>query len=141
MQKLQQPQGRAYAFFQSPCTRERIVQALANMKAEPEMKLPRALGLEVVPLAKVCHGHPIVSEDAERPLLGLAILWQEKKANFFMKAVLAGQTDRQVAGIVGDIFNLLYSCTEILGPENKPVADVYFRYGNAYVSKLSLDRM
>ena len=138
MQKLQQP-GRAYAFFHSPCTRERIIQALDRMKAEPETKLPNALGLHVVPLAEVCHGHPVVSEDVEKPLLALALQWQEKKANFFMKTALEGQTDKQVAGIMGDIFNLLYSCTEILGPGRVPIADIYYRIGSGYVSKLEMD--
>lgn len=144
MQKLQRPPGRAYAFFQSPCTTQRIQRALDTMKAHPDMNIPQAMEMvadRIRPLKRVTRENaPVRPVALGGPLLEIAATWARKGANYAVESSLPEATSQETAGVLGDVFNLLYSCSPVLGRAVKPIVGIFFRNGDgAYVSKLSAD--
>lgn len=132
--------GRAYGFFWSQSSGKRIREALRNMKAEPEVKIPEKMDFSLHHLNEVVAGLSGIGKYEGHKLLLIAREWKGKKANYMLKSILPEATNRETADILGDVFNLMYSCTEILGPQNKPIADIYFRLENGiYVSKNQVD--
>lgn len=144
--------GRAYCFFRSSedvsgkgrePAKARIMQALANMKADPEARIPQSVNFSVYNLDELIPKLSLLGCDGKKtPLTVLAEEWQKKEADYLLKVVLPLATNRETADLAGDILNLVYSCTEILYIDSKeiPVTDIYFKQENgAYVSKLQIE--
>ena len=130
-------EGKAYAFFKSHSPGKRIRQALENMKADPEARIPSGMQFSLHVMIRT---EDNLWEADKNELAAAAQKMRKKGANYLLKSVLADATNRETADILGDIFNLIYSCTEILGPEKIPVADIYFKQENGvYVSKLDVE--
>lgn len=132
-------EGRAYGIFYSPCMRGRIQEALDRMKLAPDIGMPREMRFSIYEAADIREGAAILRAD-ERPLIAIAREWEGKGANFFIRCTLPGAGNRDTANWMGDIFNILYSCSPVLGDFQNPIADVYFRNeAGAYVSKRLTD--
>jgi len=142
--------GRAYGFMKTSSSSPRIKQAFENMKADPEVKVPQDLRLTVA----LCQTKPIdssihalelsgifVTKDFEEigQLAQISVEMGKEGANCLITARLPEATHKKTADELGHVFNLLYSCTEIMVVDERemPVAtDVYFKNGNGvYVSK------
>jgi hypothetical protein len=141
--------GIAHGFLQTSSPPQRIIQAFRNMKAEPEVGIPKSIDLivgfsQAAPIDASLFG----SENHSRifgvsdangigQLLRISIEMGKKGANCVIQAIFPGALHKQTALELGQVFNLMYSCTEILGEAEKPVADVYFKNENGiYVSTL-----
>lgn len=132
--------GRAYCFFQSPCTTERIEKALAGMKAAPDLNLPKRLDLSVDCISAAHSALWQMGAGADGTISGAATLWTGKGANYVTAAALPGASNHETANVLGDVFNILYSCSPVLGDAAKPIAEIVFRNDNGvYVSKLRMD--
>jgi len=144
--------GRAYCFFKSSGevsgkgigpAKKRIRQALANMKADPEVNLPQTARFSLYNLGELVPKLLLFTCDGKKtPLTIITQEWQKKGADYLLKVALPGATNKETAGLTGDVFNLLYGCTEIpyVDSQEKPIADIYFRQENGvYVSKLQID--
>ena len=146
--------GRAYCLFKSSeefskvkfsKANNRLQRALKGMKADPDILVPIPQNLrvslhnldELIPKLSLldCNGK-------KTPLTLIAEKWQKKGADYLIKAVQPVASNHEVANNLGDIFNLLYGCTEIPYVDSReiPIADVYFRNENGiYVSKLQTE--
>jgi len=144
--------GKAYCFFKSAeeiskkgiePAKERIRQALARMKADPDLNIPQRVRFSLYNLGELVPKLSLFIRDSKKtPLTVIAEEWKEKGADYLLKVVLPTATNRETADLAGDIFNLLYGCTEILyvNSRNIPVADIYFEQENGiYVSKLQIE--
>ena len=145
--------GKAYGYIKTQSQVPRVKQAFANMKAAPEEMIPPNLGLTVAISGK----RPIDSSvfrdqeethetfgtmdnDEVAQLIKISLEMGGKGANMMIIATLPESTNTETASELGQIFNLTYSCTEILGDSEIPVADIYFKDENGiFVSKLSVD--
>lgn len=144
--------GKAYCFFKSSeevsgkgteAAKKRIRQALANMKADPEVRIPQNLRLSIYSLNELVPKLLLFTENGKKtPLTVIAEEWREKGADYLIRVVLPAATNRATADLAGDVFNLLYGCTEIpyVSSRGFPVADIYFRQENGvYTSKLQVE--
>lgn len=132
--------GRAYGMFYSPCVQGGIRQVLDRMKLAPDINLPRQMMFDIYETMDIREGAAILRAD-EHPLIAIAQEWKGRGANFFIRCTLPGATNRHTAGWLGDIFNILYSCSPVLGQAKNPVADVYFMdEGGGYVSRRLTDK-
>lgn len=145
--------GRAYGYIKTQSQAPRVKQAFANMKAAPEEGIPANLGLAIAISREQPIGSSVFRDDKETQeifgtadkdetgqLLRISLEMGGKGANMMIVATLPESTNTETASELGQIFNLTYSCTEILGDAEIPVADIYFKDENGiFVSKLSVD--
>jgi len=141
--------GSAYGFLKTGSAPKRISEAFRNMKAEPEVMVPANLELIVafshkVPINASFHGLKGPSQvfgldnagDLSQ-LLKVSVKMGEKGANCVIRAIMPEVSGEQTARELGHVFNLMYSCTEIMGDAQKPVADIFFKNEDGiYVSTL-----
>jgi len=141
--------GLAHGFLKTDSSPKRIVQAFRNMKADPEVGIPRKLDLSVGLSQKAHLTLSITQSGKISEIFGLndpedlgQLLWISVKmgiqgANCIVRAVFPDAVNKQTALELGQVFNLMYGCTEILGEIEKPVADIYFKNeAGVYVSTL-----
>ncbi len=146
--------GKAYGFLQTNSSAQRIRQAFGNMKTEsdrldrsnaPEserLKIPQELDIVVHAPFHETMLLQIFGADATEisKLLRTSAGMKGESANCMVEAVLPEVTDREAAAELGYILNLMYSCTEIMGDAEIPIADIYFRNDKGiYVSKLEVE--
>jgi len=145
--------GRAYCFFKSSeefskrkfsKANNRLQRALKGMKADPDIKvpIPQNLRVSLYSLGELVPKLSLLRDNGNKtPLTLIAEKWQKKGADYLLRAVQPAAANLKVAGDLGDIFNLLYGCTEIPYVDAKgiPVVDIYFKQENGlYISKLQV---
>ncbi len=141
--------GLAHGFLKTSSSPQRIVQAFQNMKAEPEVGIPRNLDLTVGLSQKFRITCSILQSKNFSEIFGLSdpddigqLLWISVKmgidgVNCILRATFPDAANKKTALELGQVFNLMYGCTEILGEIEKPVADIYFKNeAGIYVSTL-----
>ena len=158
--------GRAHGFMQTGSSASRIREAFGRMKADPEAKVPGDLELivgrapddrpfQAFQIAVLLFENPASDEsklfdmlsqifrvsdrnDLHR-LLQISVDMEKEGANCIVQAALPNATNEKTAAELGHVFNLTYSCTEIMmvdGNENPVATDIYFKNENGiYVSK------
>jgi hypothetical protein len=145
--------GRAYGYIQTQSPASRVRQAFANMKAAPEEMISEALELAValsqkMPIGAAAFKGPkkaggifgTADEGEIAQLVRISLEMGKQGANMIIVAALPNATHQETAVDLGQIFNLTYSCTEIMGEAEVPVADIYFKNEmGIYVSKLTSD--
>jgi len=157
--------GMAYGFLKTESSASRIKKAFGNMKAEPEVMVPRDLDLCVAFLRLksasgsfggkenrpqidvaieadvIPHFTEMLTNIGEDPqLLEITAKMAEGCVNCIIPAILPDATNKKAADELGHVFNLMYSCTEIMGNAEIPVVDIYFKNEEGiYVSKLDVD--
>lgn len=141
--------GLAHGFLQTPSTAKRIKQAFQNMKAEPEVGIPKNIDLFVGFSQTAQIDSSILQSGDSSKIFGISdpddiaqLLWISVKmggkgANCIVRATFPDAANKETALELGQVFNLMYGCTEILGEVEKPVADIYFKNESGiYVSTL-----
>ena len=141
--------GLAYGVFKCSDLRPkqelsaRLRQALENIKlASDETGIPRETQFSVFGIQE---GKVQVRVNGETAaLIEMIEVLERLGANFMIISSLPNATNAITARDLGDVFNMLYSGTELFDIEQetgiKPVMDVFFRdESGRYISKIDMD--
>ncbi|MBU0527226.1 MAG: hypothetical protein ABH983_02705 [Candidatus Micrarchaeota archaeon] len=141
--------GLAHGFLKTGSSPQRIIRAFQNMKADPEVMVPKNIDLivgfsQIAPIGASIFGSKnsfgifgVSGANDISQLLRISVKMGIEGANCIVRAVFPDAANKKTALELGQVFNLMYSCTEILGEAEMPVADIYFKNeAGIYVSTL-----